>query len=247
MMTTHISDDLPRLLTGDATRDVVMEAASHLRSCPDCVQELVSAVVAHASLTSAHRFAPEVVSPASLDELDNALHDIGSDAPAALPDLSSVFAEARAEATASASRPGRSRRRLMAVAAAAAVVVGGGVTVAAVQSNGSDTPTSRTVALKPFDTGTAKAKAKVTITGNNKLRVDAISLPTLDRQHLYEVWLTSDNRDKMQSVGFIGDDKSAVLQVSSKWMSQYNDIEVSVQRVNQDKYSGVSVLRGSYG
>ena len=57
MSDAHISDDLPRLLTGDATRDEVLAAAEHLRSCPDCQQELVSAVVAHASLTSAQRFA----------------------------------------------------------------------------------------------------------------------------------------------------------------------------------------------
>ena len=36
----------------------------HLRTCPDCQQELVSAVVAHASLTSAHRFAPRGRRPA---------------------------------------------------------------------------------------------------------------------------------------------------------------------------------------
>ena len=35
-MSSHISDELPRLLTGDANRDVVMTAAEHLRTCPDC-------------------------------------------------------------------------------------------------------------------------------------------------------------------------------------------------------------------
>ena len=30
-------------------------------------------------------------------------------------------------------------------------------------------------------------------------------------------------------------------------MAQYNDFEVSVQKTNQIKYSGVSVLRGAYG
>jgi hypothetical protein len=64
-MSNHISEELPRLLTGDASRDVVMAAAEHLRNCPDCQQELVSAVVAHASLTSAQRFAPEIVAPQS--------------------------------------------------------------------------------------------------------------------------------------------------------------------------------------
>lgn len=238
-MTTHISDDLPRLLTGDANREVVMEAATHLRSCVDCQQELVSAVVAHASLTSAHKFAPEIVAPGrDLDDHDDA------PVPTRLPDLSNVFAEVRAEATVTPIKVGRTRRRLAAVAAAAAIVVGGGVSLAVVQS-GDSGPGSRTVALEPFDTGTRAAK--VTIVGNNKLKVDATSLKRLDRTHLYEVWLTNDTRDKMQSVGFIGDDNTAELSVSPKWMSQYNDIEISVQKVNQDGYSGVSVLRGAYG
>lgn len=245
-MTTHISDDLPRLLTGDANREVVMEAATHLRSCVDCQQELVSAVVAHASLTSAHKFAPEIVAPGrDLDDHDDA------PVPTRLPDLSDVFAEVRAEATVTPIKVGRTRRRLAAVAAAAAIVVGGGVSLAVVQS-GDSGPSTRTVALKPFSSAsslwnTGKHEPKVTIVGNNKLKVDATSLKRLDRRHLYEVWLTNDTRDKMQSVGFIGDDNTAELSVSPKWMSQYNDIEISVQKVNQDGYSGVSVLRGAYG
>ncbi len=95
MSNNHISDDLPLLLTGDATRDVVIEAAAHLRTWVDCQQELVSAVVAHASLMSAHRFAPEIV--ASDHDLVEATDE--SAEPAALPDLSGVFAEARADAT----------------------------------------------------------------------------------------------------------------------------------------------------
>jgi len=61
MTAPHISDELPRMLTGEADRDTVLAAAAHLRDCIDCQHELVSALVAHASLTSAHRFAPEIV------------------------------------------------------------------------------------------------------------------------------------------------------------------------------------------
>jgi hypothetical protein len=35
--------------------------------------------------------------------------------------------------------------------------------------------------------------------------------------------------------------------VPSDVLSQYNDIEVSVQRLGQSRYSGISVLRGQYG
>ncbi|HVU93452.1 MAG TPA: hypothetical protein VHC23_14555, partial [Jatrophihabitans sp.] len=103
----HLTDDLPRLLTGDATRDEVLAAAEHLRACPDCQQELVSAVVAHASLTSARRFAPEVVAPipsADGEEVGDGEDGGGAGPAGPLPDLSAVFARAREEA-ASTSAP----------------------------------------------------------------------------------------------------------------------------------------------
>jgi hypothetical protein len=86
-MSQHLSDDLPRLLTGDASRDEALAAAAHLRECPDCQQELVSAVVAHAALSSARRFAPRMAAPAEPAE------PAVEPAPADLPDLSAVFAK----------------------------------------------------------------------------------------------------------------------------------------------------------
>ena len=238
-MTTHISDELPRLLTGDATRDVVLEAASHLRTCDDCMQELVSAVVAHASLTSAHRFAPEVRTA------DSDLSHDAEDVPAGpLPDLSSIFAMVRQEATATAATPKRRRRTAFAVAAAAAVLIGGGAAIATINS-GSDGVTTRQVALAPFDEG--HAKAQVTLVGTSRMKIDATALPKLDAGHQYEVWLTDNVRKHMQSVGFIGTDRKADLPVPTTVMSHYSDIEVSVQKIDQDQYSGISVLRGSYG
>src|SRR3954452_19491945 len=138
----HLSDDIPRLLTGDASREEVLAAAEHLRSCPDCQQELVSAVVAHASLTSAHRFAPDIMA---------ADPDISEDASVGpLPDLSAMFEQVRSEAAVAPAAPAaaprapaagvRHRRRLIAVAAAAAVVLGGGGVIIAetVGSSSSD-------------------------------------------------------------------------------------------------------------
>jgi hypothetical protein len=234
-MTSHISDDLPRLLTGDALRDEVLAAAEHLRGCPDCQQELVSAVVAHASLTSARRFAPEIVSSPS--------HGVG-DAPAqSLPDLSLVFAQVHEEASAVAAKP--KHRRLLAVAAAAVVLTGAGVTIAETVGSHSAQPQSRTVALAAFDDGTHSARA--TLLEDGTMRIDATALPKLDAGHFYEVWLTDPGRQRLQAVGSIGNDNRAALTVSSKVLSQYSAIEVSVQRVNQTAYSGTSVLRGSYG
>jgi hypothetical protein len=236
-MSAHISDDLPRLLTGDATRDVVLDAAEHLRSCPDCQQELVSAVVAHASLTSAHRFAPEIVA-AGLDSGDG-----GADVPAgSLPDLSAVFSQVRQEAAQPTARPKR-RLALVAVAAAAAVVVGGGVTVAVV-SSGTDQPASRSVALAPV--GATRATAKATIIGSGRMKIDATALPKLDSTHQYEVWLTDNLGVHKQPVGFIGNDNRADITVPSRVMSQYSDIAVSIQGVDQTEYSGNTVVLGSY-
>jgi len=57
----HICDALPRLLAGDASREESISAAAHVRDCPDCRDELISSVVAHAALRSARRSAPENV------------------------------------------------------------------------------------------------------------------------------------------------------------------------------------------
>lgn len=240
MTSPHISENLPRLLTGDANRDEVMAAAEHLRTCPDCQQELISAVVAHASLTSAHRFAPEIVAPASSPAEDEDEPQLELDTP--LPDMSTMFAQVRAEASAtSARRP--HRRRLLAVAAAAAVLVGGGVTLAETVGSNSSHSDTRAFSLRPFDIGNQPAKVK--LVGSN-MHIDATSLPRLDAGHFYEVWLTDSARKRMQSVGSIGQDNKAELTVPANVMSQYSAIEVSLQRTNETAYSGTSVLRGSY-
>jgi len=237
-MTSHISEELPSLLTGEATRDVVQSAAAHLRACEDCQQELVSAVVAHASLTSAQRFAPEIVA--------HPARDTSSVAQDALPDLSTIFAQVREEAAVAPRLARRSRRPLYAVAAVAAGIVIGGGGAAVIQNVGNNAPTGRTVALAPFGQGTATAKA--TVSKDGRMRLDAASLPKLDSPNRYEVWLTDPARTRMQPIGWIGADGKATLTVPANLMSGYSDIEVSVQNVNADTYtySGTSVLRGAY-
>lgn len=248
---SHISDELPRLLTGDATHDIVMQAAEHLRTCPDCQQELVSAVVAHASLTSARRFAPEVVSPphdapvASVRPISgaHAVDDESADDSESLPDMSDVFGRARDEAALASSatvRRYRTRRGLLAVAAAAVVLAGGGIAL----GYGIDgTSSGQQVALSHYDTGHASATA--TITGDT-VTLDASSLPSLTPSQRYEVWLTNAARTSMYSIGFLGDGSSASFKVKHGYLGQYSDIEVSIQPAGQLKYSGTSVLRGSY-
>jgi hypothetical protein len=179
-MNEHVGDDLPRLLTGDATRDETFAAAQHLRGCPDCQQELVAAVVAHASLSSAHRFAPDLVAHDAAPE--------PADAPSGpLPDLSAMFAQVRSEAAVRAGAESAARTRLLAVAAAAVVLAGGGVTIAeTVGSSGPSRPAAQRITLAPV--GANRAAATATVSGGT-MRVDATSLPKLDASRQYEVWL----------------------------------------------------------
>lgn len=241
-MTTHVSDELPRLLTGEASRDVVLDAAAHLRTCIDCQQELVLAVVAHASLTSAQRFAPEIVSgPTGPEPTSEEEHDTTPP----LPDLSAMFAKVRNETASPVRHPGSRRLQYGLAAAAAVVVVGAGTYAIVANTGGSQNPNARTVALHEFDRGTTPATAKVSSGG--QLNIDAASLPSLDTSH-YEVWLTNPQRTQLQPVGWIGADGKATLTVPASLMNRYSDIEVSVQDLGKPsyKYSGTSVLRGAY-
>jgi hypothetical protein len=232
-MTQHISDDLPRLLTGDASRDEAMAAARHLRDCPDCQQDLVSAVVAHAALSSAHRFAASLEPAAAPTDA----------VPPALPDMSAVFAKVRDEAAAASSARPR-RRWLVAAAAAAVVATAGGITNAETVGGSSSAPTAATTIRLEPPTGGADGSAIVTVTGE-RMHLDATSLPTLDAGHQYEVWLVADTQ--LRPLGYIGGDRTADLTVPASVMAQYDSVAISVQKNSQVEFSGDVVVRGSYG
>lgn len=240
MSTPHITDDLPRMLTGEASRAEVLAAAAHLRQCTDCQQELVSAVVAHSSLTSAHRFAPQIIAWAEQSEEE-------TPAPAtSLPDLSTMFEQVRSESATPARSPARRPSRLLVAAAVTGLLVGGGGAVAGYElSSGSGTPAGAPVALAAYDTGTHAASARL---GDGRLSIDAASLPKLRSDERYEVWLTNAARTQMQPVGWIGTDGTASLTVPSDLTAKFSAIEVSVQQLDAPTYdySGTSVLRGSY-
>ena len=235
MTTNHISEDLPLLLSGEASREVVLDAAAHLRACADCQQELVSAVVAHASLASAERFAPEVVAarraPAPTAEADP------------LPNLEAVFRQVRAEAAGADDAEPRRHRWVVAGVAAAAVVVGGGIAIGLAATSGSSGPPTRTVALETV--GTFSGRPTVTMVGTERMKVNATSLPALGSSHRYEVWL-ADADGKMQAVGFVGSDRTAELTLTGDLIAQYTDVAISDQGPKQTQYSGVLVARGTY-
>lgn len=239
-MSTHIHDDLPLLLTGEADQATVDAVAAHLRECEDCQEELISALVAHASLSSAARFAPDLAFPAM------AAAPRPSEPAAELPDLSAMFAQVRDEADTRAGVAAGPRRRRSRWLVAAAVVglaaAGGGIVIAQQSDHG---PSASTVALAAFGRGTTPATAK--IVGGDEMRLDASSLPKLAQGKRYEVWLTDAAREHMQPLGWVAADGRSDLPVPADLMSRFSAIEVSVQNVNAPYlYSGVSVLRGSY-
>ncbi|HEU5267811.1 MAG TPA: anti-sigma factor, partial [Jatrophihabitans sp.] len=207
----------------------------------DCQHELVSAVVAHASLTSAYRFARPVIAPPS--EVATADED-GDGGPVPLPDLSDLFAQVRADA-APAAAPAQHphRRRWIAAGIAAAVVAGGGITAGVVASQ-SEQPSGRTVALAPYDIGTRAAR--LTISGST-MKIDASKLKKLGPSQVYEVWLTDNPRKNLAAIGTLGTDNTATLTVAPAVRSHYTHVEVSVQKASNLQFSGISVLRGDYG
>lgn len=271
-MSAHISDELPRMLTGESNRDAVLSAAEHLRTCVDCQHELVSAVVAHASLTSAQRFAPEIVSGmftgnfADTERTETAEEGSSGDAAVddadpkgmrderaefVLPDLSAMFAQVRQEAAAKPRRtvgPPRhlSRMRYVVGGAAAAVLLGSGA-AAYVATSGHDSAPAKNatgiVQLAAFDAGKTAGSAKI---NGTEVSIDASTLPHMNGKR-YEVWLTNDARTKMQPVGWLGANGTAAMTVPADLLARYQDIEVSVQKVDAKDYlySGTSVLRGS--
>jgi hypothetical protein len=243
-MTEHVFDELPQLLSGDADRATVAMVAAHVRDCADCREELISAVVAHAALMSSVRFAPEL--PAANEVTERPA------SPAALPDLSPVFAQIRreiAEADA-ADHPRVSHRRrpavrygLVAAVVALGLIAGGGIYAA--ERGVTSSSSSRAVALSAYGIGTSPASAK--LVGSDKMVVDASSLPSLASGHYYEVWLTNGQRTAMAPVGQLDAAKKGTFTVTATEMSGYAAIEVSVQMTGGvGSYSGVSVLRGSY-
>jgi hypothetical protein len=233
-MSPHVADDLPRLLTGEANREETLAAARHLRACPDCQQELVAAVVAHASLSSARRVAtPRTVPVADPEVVPE---------PVPLPDMSAVFAKVRDEAA----RTGQSykrRRALLAVAAVAVLGTAGGITLAETVGSSSSGPQATTVPLLPLAPG--DASAEVTVTGD-RMHVNATSLPKLDGGHQYEVWLVDPAAGQLRPLGYVGGDRTADLTVPGSVMAQYTGVAISVQRNTQVAFSGDVVVRGSY-
>jgi anti-sigma factor RsiW len=60
-MDEHPRGEISALLSGEAGRADVLAVSAHLRDCDDCRQELITSTTGHVALTSALRFAAEIV------------------------------------------------------------------------------------------------------------------------------------------------------------------------------------------
>jgi hypothetical protein len=255
-MSEHIFDELPLLLTGEADRATVAAVALHLRDCADCQQELISALVAHASLSSAARFARDAASTVVASA-----PSVAPAQPRTLPEMSVVFAQVRAEVdadtatqssspSAPAAAPARTARsartpnrrgRWLAAAAVAAVVTGG--TLVAVQQLGQPS-SGRKIQLAPYDKGSIAASATL---ASDRMKIDATALPKPSAGQGYEIWLTDAARKNLQPIGWIGADGHSTITLPTTLARKFTNIEVSVQSVEKPYlFFGTSVLRGAY-
>jgi hypothetical protein len=243
----HIDEDLPLILTGEADRATVYAAVDHLRDCTDCYQELLSLLIAHASLSSAARFAPEVISATAVPR---------HAAATVPPDLGAVFAQVRAEVDAEAHSENETRdeseisagpkRRHTArwlTLAAAVVVAGAGAGVGIDQAT-SGSGSSTNVALSAYDVGSTPAKAVITA---GTVKLDASKLPPPPSGALYEVWLTDTKGTTLHALGWVNRNGTGSYTAPAALLDHFAAIQVSVQQVSgPDGFSGTSVLRGMY-
>ena len=262
----HATDELPLLLTGEADRDTVHRVGAHLRACTDCRDDLVDAVIAHATLRSASRHARDVATGGRLTftgaDLPGMLDDVAARTPARQPvDLSAVFAQIRAEVEAEADTPaapataaapaaptapvdelaarrGKRTRRLL-TAAAAVVIIGGGTGVA-VSTIGDD---GRRIEVPAYGAGTVDASARV---GEGWMKLDASSLQRLPSDQFYEAWLVNADATGVMALGPLGSDGKATFSVPPDVMAKYPTLQVTVQHDNGNPApSSTSVLRAS--
>ena len=218
----HVFDDLPLLLTGEADRATVAAVTAHLRECDDCRDELISAVAAHAALMSAVKFAADLVEPQPLGD-----SQLGPGRrPARAGSLRSLRRDPartgrrrgtgrtrppgldQSPGSRRRARPTAAHRRRNWIAAAAAVVVLARRRRVPGHADRLESGRRRaTLHCAAYGEGTTPASAK--LIGDDKMSLDASSLPALATGSYYEVWLTNGARTAMAPVGVLDADRKA--------------------------------------
>lgn len=245
----HGPFDLLGLLAGELGRDETIAVGRHLRSCPQCTEELVDLAIAHGALSAASA-ADSQLNDASTgrpgpDEVLSGMlgHHVDQ---LALPPLEVDVTEAAPRAA----RPRRLGLVVAGVAAAAVALVGVGVgTVIAGRGSTPSGPVVASAVLKPIDapasaTGSIKA---VAVGDSRRLTVATKNLETPTGQHFYEVWMLNPTTNKMLPVGVLPPSGTGTYSMGASIMAGYSAVDISLQ-VNDGNpaHSTTSVLRATF-
>ncbi len=230
----HVEEELPALLAGELDLDTTRAVTGHLRSCPDCRDELVEVA---AGISVMRQLDQTSLDQTSLDEtsLDETTVD---DGPVAAP----VPIDA-------ARRPARPRphtRTMLLVAAAVALVFAGVVTAAAMLSR--EQSPDATVALAPV-AGQSAADGSVAMreAGDAQAMEVDTSLGAAPSDAYYEVWLLDRASGKMLPVGVLPPEGRGTYRLPASILEQYDTVDISLQPDDgTTAHSSDSVLRADY-
>lgn len=214
----HVEEELPALLGGEIDLEMTRDVTGHLRSCPDCRNELVE-VAAGISV---------------MRRLDQTSATDGSqDAPVPIA------------ATPARSRS-RSRTTVL-VAAAVAIVFAGAVTTAALLAGRGSGGPDATVALAPVSDEAARGSVAMTDVGvAHAMEVDT-SLGAAPPDAYYEVWLLDRDTGKMLPVGVLPPDGRGTYRLPGSLVEQYDTVDISLEPDDgSTAHSTDSVLRADY-
>jgi hypothetical protein len=234
---THVDDDLIDLLAGASDPATARRLVAHLRSCPRCVDQLISAVFAVCALRTSALVDHDETHP---------IHGSGAGSQAAAGGARSEASQVDATGA-----PRRWRRHLGAVAASVVLLVAGlliGSRVASGPAPASG-PAIVDVQLTPLEAPpSAGGQVTVEATGDTRqLLVRTTALPAPPTNHFYEVWLLDPKTLKMLSMGVLGPSGEGEYAVTAPIMAGYAAVDVSLQANDGDPaHSSISVLRASY-
>jgi len=244
---THVDDELIDLLAGESDPTTARRLVAHLRSCPRCVDQLISAVFAVCALRASARVELESATPIHESETESE-SESESDAEG-----QTAAGEARLKPSPvdTARAPHRWRKHLAAVAASVILLVAGLLIGSRVASGPAPVtgPTIVDVKLTPLEAPpSAGGQVTVEATGDTRqLLVRTTSLPAPPTNHFYEVWLLDPKTLKMMSMGVLGPSGQGEYAVTAPIMAGYSAVDVSLQANDGDPaHSTVSVLRATY-
>ncbi len=214
----HVEEELPALLGGEIDLDTTRNVTGHLRSCPDCRNELVEVA---AGISVMRR----------LDQ--TSATDGPLDAPVPIA------------ATPARSRS-RSRTTML-VAAAVAIVFAGAVTTAALLAGRGSGGPDATVALAPVSDQAARGSVAMTDAGVTQAMEVDTSLGAAPPDAYYEVWLLDRDTGKMLPVGVLPPDGRGTYRLPGSLLEQYDTVDISLQPDDgSTAHSSDSVLRADY-